>query len=139
MAVSVQFQDLIAGGGVAIRAAALVAADGADTGVFVGKGWMIIDLVWTACEIATGDEFYNVQFQFNTQAAASTWLDDINIAFGNAALLGGAAATAAAGEMIFAIHNPYDHQVRTNNWVTGTIATGFNYAATAYPMKLGDF
>ena len=139
MASSVQFQDLIAGGGVTLKAAGLVAADTAETGVFVGKGWMIIDLTWTASEIASGDEFYNVQFQFNTQAAASTWLDDINIAFGNAALLGGAAATTAAGQMIFGLHNPYDHQVRVNTWVTGTIATGFNFAVTAYPMKLGDF
>jgi hypothetical protein len=119
----------------AIRAAGLVAADGADAAVFVGRGWFVADLNWTACEIATGDEYYNVQFQYNTVAAASTWLDGINIAFGNAALLGGAAATAAAGKMTFAIWNPYDNQVRTNTWVTGTIATGFNYSVDFYPVQ----
>lgn len=138
MAVAVQFQDVASGEGIVLKAAGLVAADTAETGVFVGKGWMLIELIWTACEAASNDEFYNVQFQFNTQAAASTWLDDISIPFGDTLLLGGAAETAATGTMYFGLHNPYDHQVRVNTWVTGTIATGFNFAVTAYPFMLAD-
>jgi len=122
-----------------IRAAGLVAADGADAAVFVGRGWYIAKLAWTAAEIATGDESYFIQFQFNTAAVAGTWFDDILLAFGNAALVGGAAATPASGEMTFGIWNPYDNQVRTNAWVTGTIATGFNFAVDFYPMFQGAF
>lgn len=123
--------------GLALKAAGLIAADTAETGVFIGRGWQIIEIVWTACEIATGDEFYNVQFQFNTLAATTTWVDGPNVAFGNAALLGGAAATAATGRMLLAIFNRKDYQVRVNTWVTGTIATGFNYAVNAFPMNQG--
>lgn len=120
--------------GLALKAAALVAADTAETGVEVNRGWMMIEIVWTACEIASGDEFYNVQIQFNTRAATSTWLDGPNVAFGNAALLGGAAATAATGRMVFGVFNPYDYQARVNTWVTGTIATGMNFAVNAFPF-----
>ena len=124
---------------ITLRAAALVAADGEDAAVFIGRGMFLLQLVWTACEAASGDEFYNVQLQYNTAAATSTWLDDINIAFGDTLLLGGAAETAATGDMVVGMFNPYDHQARTKNWVTGTIATGFNYAAYVYPINQAPF
>lgn len=123
-------------GGIAIRAAGLVAADGADSAVFTGRGWFLARIAWTACEIATGDEFYNIQFQANTAAATSTYVDLCNVSFGNSSLLGGAAATAATGEMWIGVWNPNDYQVRTNNWVTGTIATGFNYSVDFYPVNV---
>ena len=135
MAVGVHGIDF-GSGGVALKAAGLVAADTAETGVFLGRGWHVINLVWTACEAATNDEFYNVQFQANTVAAATTWLDLPNVALGDTTLLGDAAETAATGDMAFAIFNPYDHQVRVNTWVTGTIATGMNFAVTAYPINI---
>ena len=135
MAVGVHGIDF-GSGGVVLKAAGLVAADTAETGVFLGRGWHVINLVWTACEAATNDEFYNVQFQANTAAATSTWLDLPNVAFGDTLLLGGAAETSATGDMAFAIFNPYDYQVRVNTWVTGTIATGMNFAVTAYPINV---
>lgn len=119
--------------GEALKAAALVATDTAETAVFVGRGKFWIELTWTALEIATGDEVYFVQFQHNTVAAASTWLDGATLAFGNAALMGGAAASASSGKLVVGLWNPYDHQVRVNTWVTGTIATGFNFSVSAYP------
>ena len=137
MAVQVHGMDLK--NPLVLKAAALVAADTASAGVYVGRGWFIVQIIWTACEIASSDEFYNVQFQFNTAAADSTWLDGPNVAFGDTLLLGGAADTSATGDMVLAIFNPYDHQVRVNTWVTGTIATGFNFAVNAYPMEQGAF
>ena len=121
--------------GLTIRAAGLVAADTANTGVFVGRGFYLARLTWTACEIATGDEVYFVQLQTNTAAATSTWLDGFRLAYGNAALTGGAAATAATGEHVFGFWNPYDQDVRTYDWVTGTIATGFNYSLEFSPVE----
>lgn len=123
-------------GGVALKAAGLVAADTAETAVTVGRGWYLARIVWTACEIATGDEFYNVQFQADTAAAAGTFIDLTNVAFGNSALLGGAAATAGTGEMWVGVFNPYDNQMRVKTWVTGTIATGFNYTVDLYPVNV---
>lgn len=125
--------------GLSIRAAGLVAADTANTGVFVGRGFYLARLTWTACEIATGDESYFVQFQTNTAAATTTWLDGITLAFGNAALMGGAAASAATGELVFGFWNPYDQDVRTKDWVTGTIATGFNYSLEFFPAEVAAF
>lgn len=125
--------------GLTIRAAGLVAADTANTGVFVGRGFYMARLTWTACEIATGDELYVVELQTNTAAATSTWLDGFRLAYGNAALIGGAAATAATGEHVFGFWNPYDQDVRTKDWVTGTIATGFNYVLEFFPVKDAAF
>jgi len=122
-------------GGVAMKAAALVAADTAETGVFLGRGWFAVRIVWTACEVATGDEMYNVEFQANTAAVTGTWLELGNMSFGASATpLGGAVATAATGEQWLAFFNPYDNQVRVNTWVAGTIATGFNFSVDAYPL-----
>ena len=75
MAVSVHNLHLPSGHGIALKAAGLVAADTAETGVFIGRGLFLLNIVWTACEIATGDEFYNIQVQFNTAAASSTWTE----------------------------------------------------------------
>ena len=125
--------------GITIKAAGLIAADTESAAVFVGRGLVLYNFVWTACEIATGDEFYNMQLQFNTAAATSTWLDGPNIAFGASSLLGGAAATSATGDFVIAVFNPGDHQVRVNNWVTGTIATGINCVVTAYPVIEAPF
>lgn len=122
-------------GGVALKAAGLVAADTAETGVFVGRGWLAIRIAWTAAEVASTDELYNVTFQANTAAATSTWIDlQAGCVFGDSVALGGAVDTAATGEVWFAIFNPYDHQVRVNTFVAGTIATGMNFSVDAYPL-----
>jgi len=135
MAVAVNGIDY-GSGGVALKATGLVAADTAETAVFLGRGWHAVRIAWSACEVATGDEFYNVQFQANTVAATTTYLDLTNVAFGKGTLLGGAADTAGTGEMWLAIWNPYDNGVRVNTWVTGTIATGFNFTVDAYPINV---
>jgi hypothetical protein len=119
--------------GTALKAAALVAADTAETAVFVGRGKYWVELVWTALEIATGDEVYFVQFQHDTAAAVGTYLDGMCLAFGNGALMGGAASSAASGRLVVGLWNPYDNNVRVNTWVTGTIATGFNFSVKVYP------
>lgn len=123
-------------GGVALKAAGLVAADTAETGVFLGRGWHAIRIAWTACEVATGDELYNVTFQANTQASATYQDLQAGVAFGAATALGGAAATAATGEMWTAIFNPLDNLVRVNTFVGGTIATGMNFTVDAYPINV---
>lgn len=125
-------------GGVSLKAAGLIAADTASTGAFLGRGWHLARIAWTACEIATGDELYNVQFQADTKAAEGTYGTDlVNVSFGGSAVpLGGAAATAATGEQWVGFFNPNDNQVRVNTWVNGTIATGFNFTVDAYPINV---
>ena len=121
-------------GGIALKAAALVAADTAETAVFLGRGWSAMRIVWTACEIASNDELYNVVFQANTAAATSTYYDLGNICFGATEVTGGMDDSPATGEIWLAIFNPYDYQVRVNTKVSGTIATGMNFAIDAYPL-----
>lgn len=121
--------------GEVLKAAALVAADTAETAVFLGRGLFLIELEWTACEIASNDELYVVQFQHNTVADASTWLDGVTLSFGATEVTGGAADTAAAGKLVFALWNPYDNQVRVNTFVSGTIASGMNFGVKAFPIN----
>lgn len=119
--------------GTSLKAAALVAADTAETAVFVGRGKYWAEIVWTALEIATGDEVYFVQFQHDQSSAVGTYLDGMTLSFGNSSLMGGAAASASSGRLVVGLWNPYDNNVRVNTWVTGTIATGFNFSVKLYP------
>ncbi len=122
----------------ALKAAALVAADTLETAVFVGRGLYVCEIIWTACEIATGDESYFVELQQDDAAAgaaAGSYLTSPQLGFGNSALLGGAAATAATGRFVFGHFQQRDNLVRVATWVTGTIATGFNFAVNLYPIS----
>lgn len=122
-------------GGVSLKAAGLIAADTDHTAAFLGRGWSAIRIAWTAAEVASTDELYNVVFQADTKAAEGTYIDlQVGVAFGDSVALGGAVDTAATGEMWLAIFNPYDNNVRARTFVAGTIATGFNCTIDAYPM-----
>jgi hypothetical protein len=123
-------------GGVALKAAALVAADTAETAVFCGRGWMAARIAWTACEIVSNDELYVVLFQANTAAATSTYVDLVSVPFGATEVTGGQGDTPASGEMWLAFFNPGDHQVRVNTLVNGTIATGMNFSVDVYPLNV---
>jgi hypothetical protein len=121
-------------GGVALKAAALIAADTASTAVFLGRGWFALRIVWTACEIVSNDELYNLVFQANTAAVTGTYYDLGNICFGATEVTGGMDDTPATGEIWITLFNPYDNQVRVNTFVNGTIATGMNFSVDAYPL-----
>jgi hypothetical protein len=124
-------------GGVSLKAAGLIAADTDHTAAFLGRGWHAIRIAWTAAEVASTDELYNVVFQADTKAAVATYIDlQAGVAFGDSVALGGAVDTAATGETWIAIFNPYDNNVRAQTFVAGTIATGFNCTIDAYPLNV---
>jgi len=122
----------------ALKAAGLIAADTLSTAVFVGKGAYWCEIIWTACEIGTGDESYFIELQQDdaaSGASAGSYQTTPPLAFGNSSLIGGAAATASTGRFVFGHIQQQDNLVRVATWVTGTIAAGMNFAVNLYPME----
>ena len=126
-------------GGIVLKAAGLVAADTAETGVIVDKGAFCVQMDWTACEIGTGDEFYNVTVEAEDSAGVYTRLGVLNI-LGAAAVTGGEGDAPPSGSVKAGFNNPYvkstGSKVRVKCWVNGTIATGLNYSATLFPLDV---
>jgi hypothetical protein len=123
-------------GGTELKAAGLIAADTGHAAIAMGHSVFAVQMDWTACEIATGDEFYMVTVEANTEAATSTWTNiGVLAVLGATALVGGEGDAPATGNVRAAFFNPYNHQVRLKTWVTGTIATGINFSAKAYPLE----
>lgn len=123
-------------GGIELKAAALVAADTAETGVYLGKGLYMIRVVVSTIEIVDNDELYNITLESNTVAAASTWKKlPGQILLGALEINGGDGDSGATHDFVFAVYNPADDQVRVNTLVDGTIATGCNFSVTAYPVN----
>lgn len=123
-------------GGTALKAAGLVAADTAETGVVLGHGMFCVYGAWTAAEILSNDEFYMVTVEANTRLAPTVWTNiGYLFAVGALEVEGGEGDAPATGSVKAGFFNPYDYQVRVKCWVNGTIATGLNYLATAFPIQ----
>lgn len=122
-------------GGTALKAAGLIAATTAHTGIDMGHGWVCIQLAWTAAEIASNDELYIIKVEANTKAATTTWTE-----IGHLATLGATEVTASTGDATAtgtiraAFFNSKDYQIRLKTWASGTIATGINFSADAHPI-----
>lgn len=122
------------GEAVTLRAASLIAADTDEAGVYLGHGSYVANIVWTACEIGTGDEVYFIRLEA-LKEDGSTWVPITPaMGFGNSALLGGGGADAAAGNVVVGFYNPHSGNVRVSTYVTGTIATGMNFSVKALPL-----
>lgn len=136
-----------------LKAAGLVAADTAHAILDLGAGVLRGDLVfnWTACEIATGDEQYEVGLFGSNSATFASVVQVLGVyQFGKASVintdLGGVAGavhdvdTPATGRLIAPFINHYNgttyRYVRLATNVAGTIATGFNFEA--FITKVGE-
>ena len=120
-------------GGVEIVASTAVTADANSTGVVVGKGKIRIVVDVTAIEVASNDEFFNIDIEANTEADTSTWYRIGNLCLGADGATG-RAADDAIDEYEFIVDNPYDYQIRAATYVNGTISTGITFSITAYPF-----
>jgi hypothetical protein len=121
-------------GGIAVKAAGLVAATAQTTAVFAGRGLILFKLTTTECEIASNTENYTVVVQANSVGAPSTWVDLGCVAVYGATEITGQADSADAEDKIAAVFNPYDHQIRLNIGVDGDVATGINFTCDAFPV-----
>lgn len=121
-------------GAVALKAAGLEAASTNSTAVEVGKGKFRAVLTWTACEVDTGDEFYNIVIEANTRAVTGTWKKIASLGCYGCAALTSDTVTPAAGAYEMIVDNPYDYQVRVTSYIRGTFGTGMNYSVDAYPL-----
>lgn len=125
-------------GGISLKAAGLVAADTAHTGVLIGRAQFLVQMDWTACEIATGDELYIITVEAEDSAGVYTRIGVLNI-LGAAAVVGGEGDAPATGSVRGSFANPYykagGSNVRLHTWVNGTIATGLNYSASLFPIE----
>ena len=121
-------------GGTVLKAAGLVAATAGHTAVTLGHGKFTIQLDWTACEIASNDELYIITVEANTLAATSTWtkIGDL-LTIGATEVVASSGDGLAAGSVRASFENTKNYQIRIKTWVSGTVATGINYAASAFP------
>jgi len=122
-------------GGVTLKAAGLIAADNSATAVYLGKGNYRLVITWTACEVATGDEFYNIVIEGDRRDAAATYYKVGALGCYGAANATGDTVTPESGSFEVGMLNPLDNNVRVRTYVNGTVATGMNFAVVAYPIN----
>lgn len=126
--------------GLSLKAAGLIAADTNGSGVTVGRGLFLIRVKTTAVEIASNDEIYNLAIEANTAAATSTWKSlGPNVVLSCLEANGGQGDSDDALDIVFAVFNPYDYQIRYSLYVAGSIATGANFTVDAYPVQQAAF
>jgi hypothetical protein len=133
-----------------LKQAGAVTADGAgqvggsDAVADLGGGYAEFDVVidWTACEVASGDEKYDIRIE---GCAASTFASGVyvlsRIILGDSSVTNNATDTPPSGRMVIhannaAITSATDgnsmsalRYVRVYHDVAGAIATGLNYTA----------
>jgi hypothetical protein len=123
-------------GGIALKAAGLIATTTAHTEVDVGHGGFVIQADWTAVESASNDELFVGVIEANSEAADSTWKTiGFLFALGATEVLASMGDAPAAGSIRAAYFNPYDYKIRIKTFVSGTVGSGINFAAKLYPMK----
>lgn len=140
-----------------LKDAGLVAASAAATvgGVAAyvdlgGAGYQEFDVVidWTACEVATGDEVYEVQIQADTSSGFATAMEVVarqkfGANIGGSNYTGHTIDTPAIGRDVIHADNVIQlaaqtipgRYIRVYTLVSGTVATGFNFTAYLVPRK----
>jgi hypothetical protein len=128
--------------GTILKDAGLVAASAAaqvggsnkilDLGAARMDGRVIID--FTAIEVASGDESYNISAQFSSSATfASTVVNGAGLLAGDAAVLAGVDTDTPVGRHEVGVTNEINgttyRYMRLYTEVGGTIATGVNYSS----------
>jgi len=128
-----------------LKAAGLVGgtADGTDI-VDLGPGFAAFDVViaWTACEVATGDERYDIIVQgSNSSSFGSGVYELVKTSFGDSTVNGDATDTPPSGLLVLsgsnvAITSGTDgntvgplRYIRIRTVVAGNVASGMNYEA----------
>ena len=138
------FNHLIdANGRLKAAGAVSTSADGTDI-VDLGPGFAAFDVViaWTACEVADGNERYDVIIQGSNSATfASGVYELVKTSFGDSSVNGDATDTPPSGLLVLsgsnvAITSATDgntvgpmRYARIRTVVAGTVATGMNYEA----------
>ena len=120
-----------------LKAAGLIAASAGsatilDMGLARFDARAIFDI--TACEVATGDEFYGLIVQGSNSATFASGVVNLGAAMvGDSSKTGESADTPATARREVAFSNEVDgvlyRYVRSYTFVSGTIATGINYSA----------
>ena len=119
-------------GPLALKASGAEAVSTDNTAVEIGKGQYRIDFVVTAIDVASTDEFYNLNLEVNTRAATTTWKILGSVCIGT----DGATAQDAddtTGTYSLIVNNPYDYQIRVASKIAGT-SPSITYAVNAYPL-----
>lgn len=143
-------------GGTQLKDAGLVAATAAGTvsgsAAYVDLGAanayarfaVVVD--WTACEVASGDELYNMCVEGGTSSAFSTVYRLSQRLLGDSTVNGQPVDTAASGRIVMFCDNVATtsatdpgsqiacQYVRIRAVISGTIATGINYTAYLVPI-----
>lgn len=109
----------------------------------LGGGYAEFDVVvdWSACEVDTGNEKYEIVIEGSTTTAFSSAYRLANLTLGDSSVSGNATDTPPSGRMVIhannvAITSATDgnsasalRYVRARHVIAGTIATGINYQA----------
>jgi hypothetical protein len=120
-----------------LKVAGLVAATTAgslilDLGAARINGRVIVDV--TACEVASGDEKYEIEVQVSQSASLASGIFLVGcLKLGDSTVNGESADTAVPTRREIAVSNEIDgvayRYMRLNTRVAGTVATGVNYKA----------
>ena len=139
-----------------LKDAGLVAADAAgqvssaaayvDLGAANAYAKFAVVIDWTACEVASGDEVYDIQVQGSTASSFSTKYILASKKFGDSSVTLQPVDTAASGRAVIFCDNVATtsasdpasqiacQYIRVYADVGGTIASGFNYTAWFVPL-----
>lgn len=138
------FNHVLDDAGLLKAAGAVNATANGSLVVDVGAGFQKFDVVidWTECEVATGNEQYDVIVQGATDSGMTNPYELCKTSFGDSTVNGDAVDTPPAGRLILscsnaAITSATDgntlttlRYIRIRTVVAGTVATGFNYRAS---------
>lgn len=123
-----------------LKDAGLVAASAAATVssaaqvLSLGAGFFEANLVIdvTACEVDTGNEKYEIEWQLGTTSAFSTYVTATVVKLGDSSV-NGSSADSSTGRIVQPVCNEFNGTIygyaRLYTRIAGTIATGINYSA----------
>lgn len=126
-----------------VAATAAATVGGSAAVADLGGGYAEFDVVvdWSACEVASGDERYDVVIEGSTTTAFSAAYRLATLTLGDSSVSGNATDTPPSGRMVIhannvAITSASDGNsasalrfVRARTIVAGSISTGINYQA----------
>ena len=117
-------------GGVVLKASTTETSSTDTAGVTIGKGRYEIDVTISAIDVASGDEFYGILIEGNTEKDTTTWETLAANRFGHSSV-NSTGVSDSATTYKFIVDNPLDYQLRVSSVIGGT-SPSITYAVTAY-------
>ena len=116
--------------GVTLKASTTETASTTTAGVIIGKGNYEIEIIISAIDVASGDEYYGLLIEANTQNTTGTWYTLAANRFGHSTV-NSTGVSDSAFTYKLRVENPHDHQMRVRSVIGGTSAS-ITYSVLAH-------